>query len=210
MTRDQAIDLLLGRFGNNVDPTLPQSIINEMVFVQETMLEQDVLHPWFLMSDATDLTANAQGELTLPADFIGWNQDIPLFTLVGSTYVPASRQDFGPLESATSYNGVHWEQLGDMIYLLPKEAHNVRLWYYKRDASLAGAYGGAGNVENNWLKYAADWFLGEVGLLIADQYLKHKAAYKTLFTQQVARGRARTEKRNIEMNEVLKRRVMGG
>ena len=61
MLRDAAVDLIMKRLGNSTDLTLRDDIINEMALAQETILEGDILSPWFLITEESD-AVNALAE----------------------------------------------------------------------------------------------------------------------------------------------------
>jgi hypothetical protein len=221
MLRDAAVDILMKRLGNQQNPALRQDIINEMVIAQETVLEGDIFHPWFLVSEeASNSTIVGDERVLLPDNFIALWEEAGLYRYdanLDDPYVEMDREDWSLIKKELNYSDTptHWDIGG--VYLLMRPladaVYPLRFWYIGREPSLAGTYGATagtdGNIENNWLKYAADWLLGETGIVIGEQYLTYKPERVKTFRDQVARGRNRLMSLNVEMEEALKRRVMG-
>ncbi len=217
MLRDAAVDLIMKRLGNSSDLTLRDDIINEMVNAQDTILEGDILSPWFLVTEETTaVTTLGDERVGLPADFIlPWEQGF-LFRFdatLPDPYVEMVREDWDEIKEGLNFPGIptHYDIAGRYILMRPlsDDVYPLRMRYIGRGVSLVGTYG-VNNIENVWLKHAADWFIGEVGYIIADQYLQQPAAKIKSFQLQAARGRTRVHHLNTAMEETLKVRIRGG
>ena len=218
MLRDAAVDILMKRLGNIQNEALRQDIINEMVVAQETVLEGDVFHPWFLVSEeASSQTIIGDERVLLPTDYLMPWEYGGLFRFddtLDDPYVEMDREDWDIIKEQLNYSDTPtcYDIAGQYLLMRPlaDAIYPLRFWYIGREPSLAGTYGDtATNIENNWLKYAADWLIGEVGMVIADQYLSYKPDRVKKFEQQAIRGRNRLLATNVEQEEALKRRVMG-
>ena len=217
MLRDAAVDLMMKRLGNSNDITLRADIIAEMVQAQATVMEGDVFHPWFLISEeSANTTTLGEERVPLPANFLGLWEEIGLYrydAALDDPYVEMSRDDWDLIKACKNYSDTptHWDLAGQYLLMRPlaDAVYPLRFWYIGRGASLAGVYGDVGtNIENVWLEHAADWLIGEVGAVIAEQYLQMTGARVQTWKDQAKRGRERVRVLNIEMQEALKKRVM--
>lgn len=93
---------------------------------------------------------------------------------------------------------------------LADAVYNLRLWYIAKGLDLSGTYGDANNIENDWLKWASDWLIGETGAVIAEQYLQMTDKRVEAWQRQAVRGRERLRTLNVKMEEALKERIRGG
>lgn len=218
MLRDAAVDMLMKRFGNNTDVTLRDDIINEMAEAQATVLEGDVIFPWFLVSEESSaVTVIGDERVGLPADFIApWEHGF-LFrydVALDDPYIEMSREDWELIKRELNYAGTptHYDIAGEYIFMRPVSdaVYPLRMRYIARGLTLAGVYGDEQNIENIWLKYASDWLIGETGVVIAEQYLQSRPEKVALFRLQATRGRDRIRLKNIAMEEANKQRVLGG
>jgi len=216
MTRDSIVDIILQRLGKSNDTTLRDEIINEMVFVQEHILEQGTLKPLWLVSEVTTTTTVADDErLQLPTDFLQEWEEGTLY-LYDSTaddpWIELDKDDWDSIKAANTEAGkpVAYDIAGDYFLLspTPDDTYTIKMRYYAKDTSLAGTYGDAANIENNWLKYAGDWFLGEVGAIIAAQY-QQSDQQAAVFYNQAAKGKDRVWRNDIANREANKDRTMG-
>src|SRR5687768_4289047 len=192
MTRDEVVALLHLRL-NRTD--LEAKIISEMVFVQSFQLEgTGAFLPWFLESEMANANAGEGEErVLLPDDFLGeieeqslWlydatNEDAPYTELHKSAY------DRLILRHQISGTPREYALAGDYILLrpIPDATYNLRMRYYAADASLATE-----NIENKWLKHAADWLMAEVGAKIAATHIRNLPLAKE-FKQDAAIARQR-------------------
>lgn len=216
MIRDKAVDLLLGRLGNRQGDSLKQTIIDEMVYAQENLLEGELELPWFLLSEnATEDTVPSEARFPLPADFLMEWEDGGLYMQNDDgTETLMFREDWDIIKSQAALEGegkpTYYDIAGD-YYLLrktPDAVYTVTQRYYQRQTSLAGVYGGAGNAENNWLKHASDWLIAETGLIVASQRLQSEKMAQ-MFAVQATKAKKRVMHKNIVMQESNKQRQMG-
>lgn len=217
MIRDTAVDLLMGRLGKRVSTTTQQDIINEMVYVQENILEGDPTIPWFLLTEkATASTTPDEERLALPSDFLQEWEEGALYIIdsAGETK-PVIKDDWDSVKHKVTGSGrpTHYSLAGDYFLLrkVPDAVYSIHMRYYARQTSLAGSYGSSdpGNVENNWLKWAGDWFIAEVGIIISRQYLQSKEMLE-LFVAQRATAKKRIVDKDTIMKETNVQRFMEG
>lgn len=181
MTRDELIALLKARCKRSADTSLDATIVTELKFVQEQILEKPPIIdklPWFLITDWTQFT------ITSNVDYVAVESALPGFLL---EYEDGEMQYQDP-DDATSWLEIPKAE-GDraesyyrdddnsypLVYSIvgsrfifkptPDQNYTARTKYYARDTVLST------NVENNWLKYAADVVLAETGKIIAGRYL---------------------------------------
>jgi len=216
MLRDAVVDLIQKRNGNNTDVTLRDDIIKEMVNIQDTILEGDPMSPWFLVTDETSLaTVVGEEKVALPLDFLmPWEYGI-LFrfdSTLDDPYIEMTREDWDLIKEILNSPGTptHYDIAGEFFLMRPiaDAIYPLRMRYIARGLSLAGNYG-TNNIENIWLKFASDWFIGEVGAVISEQYLQAVPAKVDVFKAQATRGRERVRIKNVAMEESNKRRVIG-
>ena len=218
MLRDAAVDLMMKRLGNQTDTTLRDDIINEMVQAQAAMLEGDIFHPWFLVSEEASSQTNLGDErVLLPANFLALWEYGGLYRYddtLDDPYVEMGRDDWDLIKQELNYSDkpTHWDIGGKYLLMRPlaDADYPLRFWYIGRGADLSGTYGDNNNIENVWLKWASDWLIGETGIVIAGQYLQYTKEKVAQWGSQAARGRKRIMDLNVEMEEALKTRIMGG
>ena len=217
MLRDAAVDLIMKRLGNRNNATLRNDIINEMAYVQEQLLEATYPLPWFLIQKDDTLVTVADTEtVALPAGFLDMWED------GGLAYVDSDgeicklvREDYDIIRKKAQGNATgapeYYDIVGANIYFqrIPNDAYNLELWMYQRDTLITGEYGDASNLENSWLREAADWLMGEVGMIIAGQQLVGDKVYP-FFEKQAARGREQLLRRITAREENSKERFMEG
>lgn len=218
MLRDAAVDLMMKRLGNQNDVSLRDDIIAEMVQAQATVLEGDVFKPWFLVSEeASNTTAIGEERVPLPADFIDFWDEIGLYRYDASLddpYIEMVRDDWELIKECKNFSDkpTHWDVGGMYLLMRPlaDAVYNLRLWYIAKGLDLSGTYGDANNIENDWLKWASDWLIGETGAVIAEQYLQMTDKRVEAWQRQAVRGRERLRTLNVKMEEALKERIRGG
>ena len=215
MIRDTAVDLLMKRLGNRKDAALRDTIISEMVYVQEDMLEQDPTLPWFLVSELADATTTVDDDrVVLPGDFLQEFEDGALYVLDDSgTELELFREDWDYLKQKVTGSGRprYYDLVGDYIMLrkVPDEQYTLKMRYYKKAASLAGTYGDSANIENKWLEYASALLIAETGVVVAAQHLQSDKMAQ-LFMKQADLARNQLLRKNTAMAESNKSRLMEG
>ena len=218
MLRDAAVDLIMKRLGNQNDVSLRDDIIAEMVQAQVTVLEGDLFKPWFLVSEeASNMTVIGEERVPLPDDWIDFWDEIGLYRYDSSLddpYIEMVRDDWSLIKEQLNYSGKpsHWDIGNNYLLMRPlaDAAYELRFWYIAKGLTLAGTYGDANNIENDWLKWASDWLIGETGAVIAEQYLQMTEKRVDTWKRQAVRGRERLRQLNVKMEEALKERIRGG
>lgn len=196
MTRDEAVALLKGRLKRVSDTTLDASILAEMKFVQSQLLEGADVLPWFLLSqNLSAVTVVDEERIIVPGTgsrpFLRefeegalWVQDSE-----NNTWNELQKDDYDALFNRfKDESGIPraYALDGEYFRLLPTPdaVYNLRVKAYLRDTALDS------NIENNWLKYAADLVIAETGAIIATNYLRDaEIAAKFLADIPVARNR---------------------
>lgn len=202
MVRDDAVTLLLSRLGNRSAATWQTTIINEMILVQSSRLEGDAsLRLWFLITEnATSAFTIGDERLGLPTDFLGEVEEAVLQVLNPTTskWVPLTKDDYDLIveDFKDSANAIpeKYALLGDYFRVrpVPDLAYPVRMIYFGRDTTLAT------NIENDWLKHAADLVIAETGIVMAEQHIKDTelvASFRTASAEARVRLRVANEAR---------------
>ncbi len=215
MLRDAAVDLLMKRLGNRNDTALKDTIISEMVFVQDFVLEGAFPLPWFLVTkDASLVTVASTETVALPTDYLAAWEDGGLARVDASgDEIRMLREDYDILRKEKTGEGTpdYFDILNETLYLrlVPNSVISLVLWYYAKGVSFSGSYGDANNIENNWLKYAADLVLAETGAIMAANHLQAPKMV-VAFEKQAFIARNRLLIRSTAAEESLKQRFMEG
>lgn len=215
MLRDAAVNLLMNRLGQRKQDALKDQIIGEMVYVQENLLEGNATQFWFTLSDVVTLNTVANDDkITLPTDFIQEWEDGNLYLQnADGSESEVIRADWDLLKAETELTGTgsprFYDLAGDYMLLkkTPDAVYSIELRYHQRQTTLAGIFGDAANIENNWLKHASDWLIAEVGIIIAGQYLQSDKIV-SMFGQQSQVALDRLIKKNTAFVEANKTRNM--
>ena len=175
MTRDE-LTTLLGYRLNRTDMTA--KMLLEMDFVQSFKLEgTGAFLPWFLESEMAATTLEIGEErIELPSDFLGeiegqhlWlynpdNADFP--------YKELHKSDYDKLMQKYPAVGTPTEYTISGNYILvkptPDNMYAIKMRYYAKDILPS-----LNNVENKWMKYAADLFIAELGVLMAGVHMRN-------------------------------------
>lgn len=193
MTRDEAVTLLQARLKRVGDTGLATSIITEMQFVQAQLLEGSPVLPWFLLNDSITTLATTLGveTVTLPATFLREVEDDGLRVQdAQGTWHDIHKDDLPAIRNAhpepETGRPVLYYLGNTQLFLrpIPDAIYTLRYRAYLRDTALST------NIENNWLKYAADLVIAETGIIMASRYLRDaEAAQVMLQDVAIARGR---------------------
>lgn len=177
MTRDEVVSLLGYRLGSRTD--LDAKIILEMAYVQVYTLEgTGAFTPWFLESELANVnTAAGEERVALPDDFLGEIEDQSLWYYnpenTDSPYTELHKSSYDRLILRYQASSIPREYsiAGDYILLrpVPDAEYNLRMRYYASDVLVT-----TGNIENKWLKYAADLFMAEVGAVMASKHIMNQ------------------------------------
>lgn len=219
MTRDQVIDIILRRCrrtGPNADDLIPV-IQDELDLAQQTVCEQGLLKPWFLL-DITEVTIDSTGwKAPLPEDLIELYENTPAIL-----YIDAGTGAARPLERAgradvawglQSPNTLSAYELNESYILLATQltaGNRLRMLYYKKEPLPIGDYGDAQqSAPNRWYVYASDVMIGEVGYIIATSYLRNKEMEDTFILMR-ERAWQRLNAATISREEATRDRFLGG
>lgn len=221
MTRDQAIAIILARCGRRQNDTFLQTqAVLEMALKQETTLEGADFKPWFLLSEYMHaLTGANEPRIPLPANFLEELEEGILWVQApgATTYTKLVRDDLDILEERyiDSEPGVPeaYAIAGKdaVLFPTPADAYPMKMRCYLREPTLDYAYGEATNADpttNEWLTHAADWLIGEVGAVIAGQYIKDEPT-AAKFAEEAMKGRARLYVAHVAREEANRQRSMG-
>lgn len=171
MIRDSVVDIIAQRLGNRTD--LTDAIIAEMQLAQEMRLEQSgTILPWFLATEYTEVeTVAGEGRLVLPDDFICEVEDSGFWILNPDNAVWIELKKRNEDDILNKYGVIPdmpqmYSLVGEQFTLgpIPDAVYTLRMKYYAKDESLAT------NIENKWLKYAADLVIAEVGYVMASKH----------------------------------------
>lgn len=162
MTRDEAVVLIKDWLARPDDTDLDAKIVRQMKYVQESICENHITLPWFLLSEfLTIITIEGEERIPLPDNFLREQEECALWIKDPDTskWVPLVKDDYDLLAEKFPDPGMpKGYDLGKYFRVkpVPDAAYEIRQRVYQRDTALDT------NIENNWLKYAGDWFLNEV------------------------------------------------
>lgn len=221
MLRDAAVSIIKSRLGNIQGTSHDNMIVANMQLIQSTVLERWHELPWFLEIDSnvegTNMTTTANVEtVNLPSNFLRESDERkwPLLRVDSS-----EESGFFPLEKVditvaigryTTGDGavqagrpIKYDIVGEKVYLryIPDAAYTLRLFYFKSDAILDS------NIENQWLKYAADLVIAETCRQSAEDLQYQKLIDK--FRQDGLLARERVRRETISRREAGFMRQMG-
>ncbi len=196
MNGNAALDLIMARLGNRTQAALRANVLLEMQLAQDNAKERLGVIPWFLFLDYTNagfVTVASQEYVNLPTDF--WELDDEKSALYWKDTTITSpdqwreikRDPFPTMkkryEEQVSGDPKLFDIIGSRIYLrpIPSAARDLRLLYYKKDASPTDAAS-----ENLWLKDAANWLIGEAGFAAATLHVKDELASVAFDKMRVA------------------------
>lgn len=213
MLRDAAVDIIMFRSGNRKDPGLRDAIIAEMAYVQENILEHANFQPYFLLTETVPLSTTVGDErISVPSDFImEWEEGALYLVEDDGSLTLLYKDDMEKIRANTSGVGkpIAYDLAGEYFLLgpTPDKVYNLQMKYYGKAESLAGTYGDAANIENVWLKNASDWFIAEVGAIIAAQHL-YNEKLAVMYIRQGAEAKKKLMNGDIARREVNKDREM--
>lgn len=194
MTRDETIAVLKSRL-NRTDSDIDSILINEMQIVQNTVLEGGEFLPWFLQVTGTASLTSGTATLTPPDGFLRLVEGRPLRYLDPlATSADAYRKMYNKgqqfvldgYEEELTGAPKYWFADGTTFTIRPfaDQTYTIQMRYYGRDTTLST------DVTNNWLTFAQDWFMGEVGFLVASTYMENEKQ-AALFAGLAQRGKDR-------------------
>lgn len=225
MTRDDAVTIILTRCGmRQNDKKLQAACVMELVLAQQTKLERAAFKPWFLLSeDETTITLPGEARIPLPRFFLQeyehgsvWlreyfddREDTPGYVPMPFVHIP--KLDETQLIEKYQYSNRPAAYTIVNNYLtvapVPNGTYLFKMKYYKA-ATVINAEYGAGKAENEWLRYAPDWLIGETGAIIAGSYIKD-AATAAEFKAQAASAQSSLYVEHCARDEANRVRSMG-
>lgn len=217
MLRDAAVDLMLNRLGLRQGQTnLRDHAIAEMVLAQTNELEGSAWLPWFLLGSEQAITFTA----SVPTQSFGtgwlapWEDWHPYWIDSDGAkhFLVREDCDVALKEYTSSGSPKVYDFVGDgQVQVFPTPDQNYQVYWrsYERATDISGAYGDANNIENGWLKWAADLLIAKAGIAMAEQYLQ-SAQMAQLFKGQAQVAEARLYAKHVAMTEEGKQRYMEG
>lgn len=209
MTRDQVITIVLNRCGNRAgDLILIAASELEILAIQERLEENPELPQFCEVQTTLTLTATVQA-LATPSDFLLEVEDSDFYiTLPAGGTVPIEKDEHEALQNRfrdsdptqplfRSLRGLTW-----YFHPTPDLAYPATFWYYQEQTVLAT------NIENTWLNKASDLFIGELGMVIAGQYLSDTQKYSE-FVNMTNFARARLGLKQVALEVANTNRTMG-
>lgn len=175
MFRDTIAALIASRLSRT---DLSAAILLEMGLAQTVRMEGAPFLPWFTETvDTTQvITANVE-TLAKPTNFIREKDGFGLAYYDPDTakYIELPKDDYDALVrnlDPTGTTPAGYAIVGDNYYFrpVPTQGWNLRLTYHARQADPTLT-----NIENNWMKWAPDLMIGEVGYVCAMMYLQSPA-----------------------------------
>lgn len=216
MLRDKAVDTILRRLKTRTGTTaLKDNIVKEMAIAQEVILEGNAELPWFLVAQTSVALAAGSNTSSFPATLLEVWEDGGLYLTISGEDKRLNVEDWDVIRSQvnveTEGTPTQASYMGENFLWgpTPDDAYTVSFYGYLKEASLDGVYGDAANVENGWLKHAADWLMAETGAVVAAQLLGDVKAAGD-FVAQAGRAKKRVMDKNVYMQELLKQRFMEG
>jgi hypothetical protein len=205
MTRDEVVAIIAERLGQRTD--LNAAIIAEMQLAQSIRLEQNgKFMPWFLLTEYSTVQTEAdEPRVAVPDDFIQEEEESGLWVQTDAGIWIELRKASED-KAFNAYEGVEPAQperyalAGDHLTLFPTpdKVYNLRMRYFAQDIPLTS------DIQNKWLKYAADLVIAEVGQVLAGRHVQDQtleagfqmdkaAAWQRLWLMHEARMHANRE-----------------
>jgi hypothetical protein len=185
MTGQEAVDLLLGRCGNNTDTTFATLALAELKAAQ-TELEGEAFKPWFLeqfYTTAFATTANTES-VALPSTFLLpkdegglWYQDTTITT--PDQWVKIERDGYSAIQAyykdSVSGPPEKYDIVLNTLYFrpFPDAAYSLKMYGFFADSAIT--LGGT----NLWFTHAADYVIARAGFRLAGYNLQNKELANT-------------------------------
>ena len=216
MTRDQVIALVLARCVRTGDTVLQTSLESEIIFVIEQKLEKSAVLPWFLLSEYLTTAATPNDErLSLPVlldgrRFLREYEDCALWIrdTIDTDWIELIKDNYDALY--TAYGSAvgkpkKYALDGAYFYLKPTPdiAYTIRMRTYLTDLPLTS------NIENSWLREAADLVIAELGYIAASKYVRDNEL-AGLFVIEAQEARRRLEIFTEARDQANRNYSMGG
>lgn len=174
MIRDTLVALIASRLNNRTD--LDDIIIAEMQLAQEFRMEQNgVFQPWFMVTEKSyEITDVNEPRVPVPEDFVMEveEQGFWYFSGAESKWKKLTKvaDEVGETKQLPAGPPKEYSLVGDhfTFYPTPDAVYSLRFRYAAKQLALST------NIENNWLKYAADLMIAEVGEAVASQHMQNE------------------------------------
>lgn len=213
MTGAEALTMLMARLGGRTNTTLRANILLEMKQTQKR-LERGPFLPWFLITDDDSLTLTANSRIrALPTNFLRELDEEGLVEIQDEDdeWVSCTKEDYDYLygkygSDETSELPLEYALVGSDLHFfpIPEVASPIRLSYYGAATDIADD-----SSEPAWLKYAADWIMGETGIIVASLHVREDADVVGYFTSLAKAGRDAVYAAHIARQEANTNRNMG-
>lgn len=221
MLRDDAILVILNRVGQRgggaggaLDTSLQSQAVTEMKFAQEQLERGEKANlPWFLDTvyvNASFKTAIDSHTVAVPTGFLRELEEETVTLYYQDTegkWQPLDKVDYdeGHHEFANSSAGAPqaYTLIGENYNVWPKADAEYSL---KALVSIADAVLSS-NIENKWLKYAAQLLIGKTGMVVAE--LARDAASREYFSSMAARGHDALTRDTVARREMGRMRTAG-
>lgn len=203
MTRDEAVTLLVTRFGNRANDTNLVTQASIEMMAAQTRLEHAPFLPEMLLNTLAATIEQGDSEIPLPADFLRESDNSRLFC-VNSNDVGQKVKKCGELEF-NAITETFWEvestpnryMLRGLNIAFPQPSdgdYNLKLqFYYKADTRLTT------NVTNLWLTHYPDLLIAETAI----ELLKYIVAPTAVASYFIA---SREEQRiAMQVNEIARK-----
>lgn len=219
MTRDQLISMVLARLGQRQkDTKLQAAAVAEQQLIQAMNLEKTDFKPWFLLSEYEETLVKAgEYKISLPEHFLEEWEEGTLYMLPDPTN-PATRQALIKKDYEDSLADPNDPNLTYAIsgthFLLPLPLTQDTIFqmrYYKGEPIMNEDYALPNQVipENKWTMYAPDWYMAELGFILASHYTMDDASVQK-FTADIQTAKHRCFVETIARMEANASRTMGG
>src|SRR5215471_13826832 len=219
MTRDQLIEMVLARLGQRQkDAKLQKAAVSEGTQIQINNLERADFKPWFLLSDYEETTVKGgEYKVTLPERFLEEWEEGSLWYVPDPTNrterIALPKKDYDLASARFPGSGApRCYSLAESHFLLapiPPDDILLQMRYYKGELVMSEDYNSPDQVvpENAWTKYASDWYMGELGLVLATFHTRDADAAAT-FSQYAQAAKHRVYVETIARIEANANRVM--
>lgn len=179
------------RMGNRTD--LDSMIRRVARRIQPTVLEGHSFKPWFMVTEVADAQATKdETRLPLPQDFIEEYEEGALWVVVDGKERALQKKDLDDIRGKFEESGVpkYYALTGDYLRFAPApdKAYEVRMIYLASQPLLDEE-----GDTNDWLKWAYDVVVSEVGLRVASELRDERKMQEFGQERQGAWARLRTQ-----------------
>lgn len=217
-TRNTVRNTIAERIGYRTDTSTLTQIVTEMSLVQRTILEDGRLTPWFLRKLDADLTLLVSARtLAIPTDFIVMDSKAGFWHYLSTAGADARyvkklvKDDWDVLintyQETDGIAPLGYEMDRTNFHIFPKNnsagSLTFKINYYARETDVAD-----GDIENDWLVFAEDLMIAEVGFRMAKRL--RDTALQAEFTSEIGEARTRLSASEVEREMSDNDHQMGG